>query len=75
MILKMHFNPVLVLTLVVIVLLLVVVLVRPVNAGRGIILRLPFNGIHRVTSYFDHQSPNYAGDSYIWIYNGERVAS
>lgn len=44
-----------------------------VHAGGGILLRPPFNGTHRVTSYFDHQNPNYVGDNFIWVYNGERV--
>jgi murein DD-endopeptidase MepM/ murein hydrolase activator NlpD len=35
----------------------------------------PLNGTYRVTAYFDHQNPNYVGDDYIWIYNGERVSS
>ncbi len=54
---------------------LAIVLVRSAEAGRGIVLRPPFAGTYRVTSYFDHQNPNYVGDSFIWIYNGERVLS
>jgi hypothetical protein len=47
-----HINRVLILIPAVIVLLLVVVLVWPVNASRGIVLRPPFSGTYRVTSYF-----------------------
>jgi murein DD-endopeptidase MepM/ murein hydrolase activator NlpD len=48
-----------------------------VRAGGGVVLRPPFNGTYRVTAHFDHDRPNYAAgtDNYIWIYNGERVAS
>ncbi len=68
-------NPVLILIPTVLVLLFVIVFVRPVNAGRGIVLRPPFAGIYRVTSYFDHQTPDYGTDGYVWIYNGERTAT
>ncbi len=33
--------------------------VRLVNAGRGVLLRPPFNGVYRVTAYFDHDRPTY----------------
>jgi murein DD-endopeptidase MepM/ murein hydrolase activator NlpD len=50
---------------------------QPVCAGGGIVLYPPFDGTYRVTAYFDHDSPNYGtgADNYIWIYNGEQVAS
>jgi len=40
-------------------------------------LRPPFDGVYRVTAYFDHDEPSYdtGDDSYIWIYSGERVPS
>lgn len=45
---------------------------QPAHAGGGIVLRPPFDGTYRVTAYFDHESPNYGDNNYIWIYNGER---
>jgi hypothetical protein len=48
---------------------------QSIKATSGIWLRPPFDGTYRVTSYFDHQNPNYVGDNFIWIYNGERVPS
>jgi murein DD-endopeptidase MepM/ murein hydrolase activator NlpD len=74
---KVSLNHILVLTLVMTALLLSIAPVWPVRAGGGVVLRPPFNGTYRVTAYFDHDSPNYAtgADNYIWIYNGERVAS
>jgi murein DD-endopeptidase MepM/ murein hydrolase activator NlpD len=43
----------------------------------GIAFRPPFDGTYRVTAYFDHDEPSYAGgaDGYNWIYTGERVPS
>ncbi len=74
---KAHINLAPILILTAIVLLLSVLLAQPVNAGGGVVLRVPFNGTYRVTAYFDHDKPNYGtgADGYIWIYNGERVAS
>jgi len=46
--------------------------VQPVQANGGVVLRPPFDGTYRVTSYFDHENPNYGDNNYIWIYNGER---
>jgi murein DD-endopeptidase MepM/ murein hydrolase activator NlpD len=54
---------------------LAVLLFQSAKARGGVILRPPFEGNYRVVSYFDHQTPNYTGDNYIWIYNGERVSS
>jgi len=39
------------------------------------ILREPFNGSPRITSYFDHRYPNYAADGQITIYTGETTSS
>jgi len=41
-------------------------------ANGGIKLHPPFEGTYRVTSYFDHDAPNYTDNNYIWIYNGEQ---
>jgi murein DD-endopeptidase MepM/ murein hydrolase activator NlpD len=54
------------------ILVLAILLVQPVQAGGGVMLRPPFDGTYRLTAYFDHESPNYGDDDYIWIYNGER---
>ena len=43
--------------------------------GGGVRLQLPFQGIYRMTAYFDHESPNYGDNNYIRIYNGEQVAA
>lgn len=72
---KTHFSPFLISPLMATVWLIFILPARLVNAGGGVVLRPPFNGTYRVTSYFDHQNPNYVGDNWIWIYNGERVAS
>jgi murein DD-endopeptidase MepM/ murein hydrolase activator NlpD len=74
---KASLNHILAPALAVTVLLLSTAPVWPVHAGGGVVLRPPFNGTYRVTAYFDHDEPSYdAGDDgYIWIYNGERVAS
>lgn len=50
----------------------VILLTQSVHAGGGVVLRPPFDGTYRVTAYFDHESPNYGDNNYIWIYNGER---
>lgn len=45
----------------------------PVMAGGGIVLRPPFDGVYRLTSYFDHYMPNYDDDpdGDVTIYTGE----
>ena len=50
---------------------------QSISASAGIRLRPPFTGTYRVTSYFDHNKPQYCtgADGYIWIYNGERTQS
>lgn len=42
-------------------------------AGR-ILLRPPYNSTYRLTSFFDHNYPNYGNDNEITIYTGESVA-
>jgi murein DD-endopeptidase MepM/ murein hydrolase activator NlpD len=42
-----------------------------VFAGGPIILRPPFAGTFRMTSFFDHEKPNYANDGQITIYTGD----
>lgn len=67
------FRAILASVLAVMVLLSAICSAQPVRAGGGIVLHPPFDGTYRVTAYFDHDDPNYAGDGYNWIYNGERV--
>ncbi|MBN2005532.1 MAG: M23 family metallopeptidase [Anaerolineae bacterium] len=45
----------------------------PVMAGGGIVLRPPFDGICRLTTYFDHYTPIYSSDpdGDVTIYTGE----
>ena len=38
-------------------------------------LRVPFDGTYRLTSYFDHTTPDFTPDSDVTIYTGESVAS
>ena len=58
-----------------IVLIIVAILGDPLGhqavAQGGVNLRLPFNGIHRVTAYVDHRSPDYTYDSNVVVYTGE----
>jgi murein DD-endopeptidase MepM/ murein hydrolase activator NlpD len=44
-----------------------------VMAAEGIVLRPPFNGTYRITSFFDHKFPNYSKDGKVTIYTGESV--
>ncbi len=52
-----------------------VTLMKVSAASGGVQLRLPFQGVYRMTAYFDHESPDYGDNNYIWIYNGEQVAA
>ncbi|MDY7077405.1 MAG: peptidoglycan DD-metalloendopeptidase family protein, partial [Chloroflexota bacterium] len=49
----------------------------PAVAGGGIVLRPPFNGTYRLTSYFDHYEPTYGNDpdGDVTIYTGETTDS
>lgn len=40
----------------------------------GVALRLPFDGVYRMTAAFDHQYPNYTRDGSITIYTGESAS-
>ena len=44
------------------------------TAAGSISLRPPYNGTYRLTSFFDHNYPNYGTDNEITIYTGESVA-
>lgn len=46
-----------------------------VKAAGGISLRPPFDGTYRLTSFFDHNYPNYGHDNEVTIYTGESVAN
>jgi hypothetical protein len=45
-----------------------------VDAAGDISLRPPFNGTYRLTSFFDHNHPDYGHDNEVTIYTGESVA-
>jgi murein DD-endopeptidase MepM/ murein hydrolase activator NlpD len=45
-----------------------------VDAAGNISLRPPFNGTYRLTSFFDHNHPDYGHDNEVTIYTGESVA-
>lgn len=45
-----------------------------VKAAGGISLRPPFDGAYRLTTFFDHNYPNYGHDNEVTIYTGESVA-
>ncbi|MBI5564583.1 MAG: peptidoglycan DD-metalloendopeptidase family protein [Chloroflexi bacterium] len=40
----------------------------------GIVLRPPYNGTYRVTTFFDHHYPDYGEDNEVTIYTGEQTA-
>ena len=42
-------------------------------SAAAVTLRPPFNGTYRLTSFFDHNYPNYVDDNEITIYTGESV--
>lgn len=46
-----------------------------VEAAGGVPLRPPFDGTYRLTSFFDHNYPNYGHDNEVTIYTGESVAN
>jgi len=48
--------------------------VMTLAAAGSISLRPPYNGTYRLTSFFDHNYPNYGDDNEITIYTGESVA-
>lgn len=52
-----------------------IVLKYEIAKADGIRLRPPFDGQRQLTSYFDHNYPNYGTDNQITIYNGESVTS
>ena len=52
-----------------------IVSVKKARAGAIITLQPPFSGTYRLTSYFDHTTPNYGADNNVTIYNGESVQS
>ena len=58
-------------------LLLLMAFTSPIAAGGGIALRVPFDGIYRLTSYFDHDEPTYDNDpdGDVTIYTGETTDS
>ena len=42
-----------------------------VKAQGGLRLRLPFDGIHRINSYVDHDTPDYDRDGTITFFNDQ----
>jgi murein DD-endopeptidase MepM/ murein hydrolase activator NlpD len=58
----------------IVILLGLVVWVNPSKvAAQSIILRPPYDGTYRLTSFFDHSYPNYGEDNQITIYTSEAV--
>jgi murein DD-endopeptidase MepM/ murein hydrolase activator NlpD len=69
---KLKIKLVLSCSLMMVVSMLAVLITQPIQASDGIELSPPFNGIPRVTAYFDHDTPDYTTDGFVHIYNGER---
>jgi len=56
-----------------VIIMICIVSSKKAHAGGSITLQPPFSGTYRMTSYFDHTSPNYVLDNNVTIYNGESV--